>query len=301
MGLEKGVKANVLWTFGSPRERSHQWYQKIENIQKSIKKWLIFFSKANLERIKIMKDIIDLDNNYYLKVVNENNEIPFGAISIENLKLIKVLKKEKIIFQIDFNKFGIKEYKKILRKLLFVKNIAMKMKRKLGIDEDKKKIVAYIINFNENDVSQQDFISSINAIFYNTRYERYNYIYDTVCNYLDSYFYGKNLCDFQNNKCGEKRNSSSTTGCCHHFKHKALGPLSKLVLCEYLNKENYTCDAKCLSCKLFTCDYLESKGIKFKIKDILLLDTFFNPLQKYFIKYMVFTPKEKILKRLMKL
>ena len=38
--------------------------------------------------------------------------------------------------------------------------------------------------------------------------------------------------------------------------------------------------------------------IKFRIKDILLLDTFFNPLQKYFIKYMVFTPKEKILKRL---
>ena len=42
-----------------------------------------------------MKDIIDLDNNYYLKVVNENNEIPFWAISIENLKLIKALKKEK--------------------------------------------------------------------------------------------------------------------------------------------------------------------------------------------------------------
>ena len=68
-----------------------------------------------------MKDIIDLDNNYYLKVVNENNEIPIGAISIENLKLIKVLKKEKIIFQIYFNKFSKKEYKKILRKLLFVK------------------------------------------------------------------------------------------------------------------------------------------------------------------------------------
>ena len=35
--------------------------------------------------------------------------------------------------------------------------------------------------------------------------------------------------------------------------------------------------------------------------DILLLDVFFNPIQKYFIKYMVFTPKDKILKRLMKL
>ena len=200
---------------------------------------------------QVMKDIINLNNNYYIKVVNENNEIPFDSISIKNLKVIRILKKERIIFQIDFNKFNTKEYKKILKKLLFVKNIAIKIKKKFGLDEDKKKIVAYIINFNENDVAQKDFISGINAIFYNTRYERYNYIYDTAC--------------------------------------------------EYLNKENYTCDAKCLPCKLFTCDYLESKGIKFKIKNILLLDVFLNPLQKYFIKYMVFTPKEKILKRLMML
>ena len=107
---------------------------------------------------------------------------------------------------------------------------------------------------------QKDFILAINAIFFNTRYERYNYIYDTVCEYLDSYFYEKNLCDFKNNKCGEKKNTSSTTGCCHHFKYKALGPLSKLVLCEYL-KDDYTCGAKCISCKLFTCDYLEKKEL----------------------------------------
>lgn len=248
-----------------------------------------------------MKDTINLNSNYYIKVVNQNNEIPFESISIKNLKLTEVLKKEKIVFLIDFNKFSTKEYKKILKKLLFVKNTAMKKKKNLGIEENDKRIVAYVINFNENDVTHKDFILAINAIFYNTRYERYNYIYDTVCDYLDGYFYGKNLCDFQNGKCGEKRNTSHTNGCCHHFKHKALGPLSKLVLCEYLNNENYTCDAKCLSCKLFTCDYLESKGVKFKIKDILLLNVFFNPLQKYFIKYMVFTPKEKILKRLMKL
>ena len=87
-------------------------------------------------------------------------------------------------------------------------------------------------------------------------------------------------------------------GCCHHFKYKAIGPLSRLVQCEYLTKD-YKCGAKCISCKLFTCDYLEKKGIKFKINDILLLNAFFNPLQKYFIKYMVFTPKEKIIKRLL--
>lgn len=44
---------------------------------------------------------------------------------------------------------------------------------------------------------------------------------------------------------------------------------------------------------------VEKKGIKFRIKDILLLNVLFNPLQKYFIKYMVYTLKEKILKRLM--
>ena len=44
---------------------------------------------------------------------------------------------------------------------------------------------------------------------------------------------------------------------------------------------------------------VEKKGIKFRIKDIWLLNVFFNPLQKYFIKYMVYTLNEKILKRLM--
>ena len=248
-----------------------------------------------------MENIIKMHNGNYIKIVNSKNELPFENINIKKIKLMKALKKQKIIFLIDFNEIEKKEYKKILKKLLLVKNIIMKIKKEIGLKENGQKIVAYIINFDENNKKQKEFISAIDAIFYNTKNERYNYIYDTVCNYLDNNFYGKNLCDFQNDKCGEKRNTSCTNGCCHHFKHKALGPLSKLVLCEYLNKENYTCDAKCLPCKLFTCDYLRRKGIKFKIKDILLLDVFFNSIQKYFIKYMVFTPKEKIIKTLIRI
>ncbi len=248
-----------------------------------------------------MENIIKMHNGNYIKIVNSKNELPFENINIKKIKLMKALKKQKIIFLIDFNEIEKKEYKKILKKLLLVKNIIMKIKKEIGLKENGQKIVAYIINFDENNKNQKEFISAIDAIFYNTKNERYNYIYDTVCNYLDNKFYGKNLCDFQNDKCGEKRNTSCTNGCCHHFKHKALGPLSKLVPCEYLNKENYTCDAKCLPCKLFTCDYLRRKGIKFKIKDILLLDVFFNSIQKYFIKYMVFTQKEKIIKTLIRI
>ena len=245
-----------------------------------------------------MKTRIDLDNNYFLKIVNNTEDFLIDIIDLEHLNLINIFKKKNFLLKIDFSKLNKKIYKKVLKKLYFIKKIISKSKIEIGKVEESKILLGYIINYDENNKYEKELILAINAIFFNNRYERYNYIYDTVCDYLDSYFYGKNLCDFKNNKCGEKRNTSSVTGCCHHFKNKWLGPFSKLVLCEYL-KEDYTCGAKCISCKLFTCDYLEKKGIKFKIKDILLLDVFFNPLQKYFIKYMVFTPKEKIIKRLM--
>lgn len=241
------------------------------------------------------KVIIELDNNFFLRITSDIKQIPSNAIDINNLSLNKIIKLKNFLLKIDFNNINKKNYKKILRKLLLIKKIYIS---KIGVIENSKKLLGFVINYDEYDKAQNDFILAINAIFYATRYERYNYIYDTVCDYLDNYFYGKNLCDFKNNKCGEKRNTSSVTGCCHHFKYKSLGPIGKLVLCEYLS-EDYTCSVKCISCKLFTCDYLEKKGVKFRIKDILLLNTFFNPLQKYFIKYMVFTPKEKILKRLM--
>ena len=243
--------------------------------------------------------IIKLNDNYYIKYISNINELPIDIVNIKNIKLNDILKRKNLTLKINFQEIDKFEYKKILKQLLLIKNIISKLKINCGKMEENKNVIAYIVNYDGKNKDYNDFILCLNAIFQNTRYNRYNYIYDTVCNYLDSYFYGKNLCDFKNNKCGEKRNTSSTTGCCHHFKHKFLGPLSKLVLCEYLNSENHTCDAQCISCKLFTCDYLEKKGIKFKIKDILLLDTFFNPLQKYFIKYMVFTPKEKIIKRLL--
>jgi len=247
-----------------------------------------------LKTLKSLETILELNNNYCLKFTNTVNNLPLNILDIKNLNLIKIIQMKKFLLKVNFNTLNKKDYKKILKKLLFIKK---KYINKIGILENSKILLGYIINYDKNNQDHNDFILAINAIFFKTRYERYNYIYDTVCDYLDNFFYGKNLCDFKNNKCGEKRNTSSTTGCCNHFKHKWLGPLSKLVLCEHL-KEDFSCGTKCISCKLFTCDFLEKKGIKFKIKDILLLNAFFNPLQKYFIKYMVFTPKEKILKRL---
>lgn len=211
-------------------------------------------------------------------MIDNINDLPEKIINIEKITF-KDFKGEGRVLKIDFNALEENKYKKIIKRLL-----------------------GYVINYDENNKKHKEFILGINAVLYNNKYERYNYIYDEVCDYLDGFFYGKNLCDFKDNKCGEKRNTSSNIGCCHHYKNKILGPLlsNNLIPCEYL-KEDHSCGAKCISCKLFTCDYLEKKGIKFRIRDIFLLDTFFNPLQKYFIKTMVFNPKNKIINRLLKL
>ena len=128
---------------------------------------------------------------------------------------------------------------------------------------------------------------------------KYELIYDKVCEYLDNEF-SKNICDFDNDKCGEKRNTKSVVGCCRQYKNKLLGPFalynSRWQICEHLN--NKRCSIKSMGCKLYTCDYLHSKGIKFKIKDIPMLQEF-NLIQKYILKYSVYTPKEKTIRRLL--
>lgn len=121
--------------------------------------------------------------------------------------------------------------------------------------------------------------------------ERYEYIYDVVCDYLDSCFCEKNLCEFKNNKCLGDRSKKfeKSCGCCNG---KTRGT------CKYLI--NNRCSIKCMGCKLFTCPSLRKKGIKFRIKDIPLLNYFFNLRQKEVLAYTIFTPKDQVIERLIK-
>lgn len=247
-------------------------------------------------------NIIKLDNGYVLVENNSSGKINSSALDANNISWTKLKSAEAFVMKIDFMNIPVNNYKSILKKLFFLNQKALRNKLNIGIRNDKYTIIGYVFNLDHSNQKQLDFISAINAIFHNTTYDMYNYIYDTVCDYLDSQFMKENLCDFKDDKCGEKRNASSLTGCCHHYKNKFLGPLtfkSNFVLCEYFDKNLKCCTTKCISCKLFTCDYLEKKGIKFKIKDFLLLDTFFNLPQKYIIKFKVFTPKSVILKKLL--
>lgn len=246
----------------------------------------------------ITDKFIKMDNDYILEKIESEN-VKENVNDIRQITWSQIKRKKKLIVIIDFDKINVNEYKNILRRFYYIKNKTQKCKLDIGIENEYGKVIAYVINFDENNKKHMDFIVGINAILYSSIFEMYNYIYDYVCDYLDKQFIEYNLCNFKDDMCIAKSGTSCKVGCCRHFKYKKLLPIfpNKLVVCEYLKDKR--CSAKCISCKLFTCDYLEKNGVKFRIKDILLLNTFFNPIQKYFIKYKEFTKKEDILKILL--
>lgn len=117
--------------------------------------------------------------------------------------------------------------------------------------------------------------------------ERYEFIYDTVCDFLDSKYIGCNYCDFKDDVCKyfRKEDSNHKMGCCYADKRGGLCP----------NLENGTCKIKSISCKLYACPMLRDEKLYFKINDIPLLRDFFNIKQKYYIKQSFFQTKEDTL------
>ena len=115
-----------------------------------------------MKKINNSQEIINLDNNYYLQITNDINNLPKNVSDIKKININK------------------KQYKRLLKKILFLKIIVSTTKIEIGISNNSKTLLGYIINYNENNKEQKDFILAINAIFYANKYERYNYIYDTV-------------------------------------------------------------------------------------------------------------------------
>lgn len=127
----------------------------------------------------------------------------------------------------------------------------------------------------------------VNALNIKDKKKRIEYVYDKSCELLDDDFYGKNLCEFKNNKCIHDRLLCGTTdGCC-----RANDGLSK---CKYLI--NHKCSVSCLACKFHICRCLRKKGYKYRVSDIYLLKYLYNFKQKVIIYNDFFMSKEEVLK-----
>lgn len=151
-----------------------------------------------------------------------------------------------------------------------------------------------------------DIKNSLKAILIKDVYIRNEFIYDTVCDYLDSKFKGCNVCDFKDDKCAANRAgriNHSIMGCCHSFEYAKFyefGVLKNVKLCEHMKDRH--CTTKNISCKLYTCRYItkQHKEFKFNTRRILLLDCFFNMKQHDVLRYNYFKTREEILEKLKK-
>ena len=173
--------------------------------------------------------------------------------------------------------------KKVKKVFDIIKNLIDKY------DIDVSKI--YIFNYQNNtDYFINDLFNLIKAYKLNG-YDRYSFIYDTVCDELDRRYRLLNLCDFKNNICARKRElidkydaEKISHGCCY----------TKGKVCEYLDKGE--CTIKSIGCKFFACHYLIRKGIIYKPSDFLLIKEFFNMHDIRVIYNNIYTSKKDTLK-----
>lgn len=280
--------------------------------------------------IDLIKNLIDFNTSilYFDENFNTNDPIytmflnkffdkliliPSKEHNIKNVKRLFVCSKvnKKILSHVKKNILIIvklsnnyKYMKKIINNIINLKSLSTDLNIKIGIDnKDDNKTINCIVIGDSNSKYFFDLIYSFKAIFIDNITEKYEYIYDTVCEYLDSEFSKNNFCDFKNDSCianRKKYSSHSTMGCCYSFEYSKFWEptfIKNIKVCNHLNCK--TCNTKCISCKLYTCKYLKDNNIQFKIDNILLLDCFFTKSQFLILKYNFFHKREEIINKLL--
>ena len=188
---------------------------------------------------------------------------------------------DKLILNIDDKTIDkhIKNTKKLIR-------LCDKNNLKLELIYNNKKLTKNDIN----NIKLRDIVTIMIAINIKDKYKRYEYIYDTVCSYLDERI-NTGYCQFKNDICIRDRlkNNNHKNGCCE------CGSRGK---CKYLIDSVCTL-GNCMACKLFTCHTLKKLNITQDINDYALTKYFFNNKQKRILQYSYWTPREIVLDRLM--
>jgi len=230
--------------------------------------------------------------------------------------MIKIDDKRVIIDSIDLKNLDLKtekeiycDYKNKIFTAIFTDDIKQnikilkQLKKKndrigyCGIEYKEYILIGIVNNANE------EIINCIRAIFIDNKDDRYEFIYNTICNQLDKKWIQKNPCKFENDICicERKNKNPRKNGCCYAFWYKNLGiRLYGIHQCEHLHPTVH-CKNQNLSCKLFICTYLKKKSrFKIKINKIMLIQVFLNRYQKIIIRNNYFIEKNQFLEKLKK-
>lgn len=228
--------------------------------------------------------MINIYENTAIMEFKEYNQLNY---KIKN-EIEKKINKE--IFMINFTD-DIKQNIKLLKELK-KKN---KKIRYSGIKYNDYRLIGIINNAN------QEIIDCIKAIFIDNRDEKYEFIYNTICNQLDQKWINENPCKFENNICICERQYKNPreNGCCYAFWYKNLGSqITGIHQCEHLHPTEH-CRNSNITCKLYVCPYLKKhSNFRIKLGELIMVKIFFNKYQKIIIKNNFFIKKEELLKKL---
>lgn len=172
-----------------------------------------------------------------------------------------------------------KTYSKQEQKI-YVKTKTYLEKRNDSQIEDKMKIVEKLLSISSKE-------------------ERYSYLYDLICDYLDNEFKNKNICGFNCGICKRRQDMMNKNikkdiyenGCCYSYKQGST--------CEHLIP-GVGCNIKNIACKTYTCFYLRKRGYRYKLKDIYLARYFLNHRQRFYIENTYFVDKDIVMKGILK-
>lgn len=250
-------------------------------------------NENNINKIKkfeINKNIIDLDNiwtkpYFYTKMRIKLEELVNQVINSDNDEIRK--NPSRFCKRVIYNKAE-KKFEKSEDKIDIIDFI-----KKLNNKESKINMEYIFIakKIDEETLFKEEYIKkALEIIKVKNIKEKYSLIYDEICNYLNKDFIQNNYCDFKKNKCVAQR------------KHKLYPPSRKNGCCfmeirRCPNLKEGKCMVECVSCKLFSCKFLEKRGIGYWGSEIIFLQAFFNRKQRKHFVFDFYKSKEEILNK----
>ena len=145
-----------------------------------------------------------------------------------------------------------------------------------------------------------ELLKALQALLQEDKYKEYEIIYDYLCDELDKKFADNSICQFDGNRCIVNRkhyNKDKIMGCCYSFNYNGLS-FSDVKLCEHQKEQK--CSVKCLGCKLFTCEYLRKRGIRFTLEKMPIALAFFSKKQREILRTTFFVEKDAVIKKVVK-
>ena len=145
-----------------------------------------------------------------------------------------------------------------------------------------KTIFFRFVKFETNSKDEQMVIIT-NALNIKRRRKRITYVYDATCDFIDTFYQGKNICGFKNCECyvQRARKEGLKNGCCRN--------------CIYQTSNG--CPSKNLACKLFNCSEVYSRCKVIEYKDLKTVKIF-SIRQRVIVASDYFSLREDVLKDL---